>query len=151
MGPIERMGRDFSSTCVADHLRREECSVGLDDIPEPRLLVDLDLPGSPLDAQSVRCDYLVFAGDGRPDLPVASVEFRGTWRRKAVGQLQAGADESDLHVPPGLAATFRPVVVMQRFGRKTVRRRLRAEVVSFRSRRERIRVLKCGQELGTVL
>ena len=150
MGPVDRILQNFSTTCVASSLKRDECEVGLAGIPEPRLLIDLDLPGSPLDEQSVRCDYLVFAGDGRLGFLVAPVEFKGTWRWKAVRQLQAGANESERHAPTVPAATFRPVVVLQRFGRKMVRRTLRARVV-FRNRPEPIRVLKCGQALGKVL
>ena len=124
--------------------------MGLDGIPEPRLLIDMDLPGSPLDERSVRCDYLVFAGDGRPDFLVAPVEFKGTWRRKAVGQLQAGANESDRLAPPTVAVTFRPIVVLQQFGPKMARRILRA-TVDFRGRPEPTRVVLCGQDLRKVV
>lgn len=124
--------------------------MGLDGIPEPRLLIDLDLPGAPLDERSVRCDYLVFAGDGRPDFLVAPVEFKGTWRRKAEGQLQAEANESDRLAPPTVAVMFRPVVVLQQFGPKMARRILRA-TVDFRGRPEPIRVVLCGQDLRKVV
>ena len=66
-------------------------------MPQPRLLIDLDLPGSPLDDQSVRCDYLVFAGDGQPPFLVVPIEFKTKWRAKVVQQLQAGADEAKRH------------------------------------------------------
>lgn len=131
-------------------LSRDGCSVDLGGVPEPRLLIDLDLPGSPLDEQSVRCDYLVFAGDEKRQFLVAPVEFKATWRRKAVKQLQAGADESHRHAPAAPAATFRPVVALHRFGPKMARRLLRAKVV-FRGREEPIRVVICGQSFGRVL
>ncbi len=119
-------------------------------IPEPHLLIDLDLPGSPLGTQSVRCDYLVFAGDGKRQFLVAPVEFKTKWREKTVRQLQAGADESDRHAPVTPAATFRPVVALHRFSPKARRRSLR-EKVSFRGRSEPIRVVKCGEKLAAVL
>ena len=150
MGPVESIGQSFRSTCIVSRLTRDGCSVDLAGVPEPRLLIDLDLPGSPLDDQSVRCDYLVFAGDGKRHFLVAPVEFKTKWREKTVKQLQAGADESDRHVPVALVATFRPVVALHRFSPKAARRRLR-ERVSFRGRVEPIRVVLCGERLGTVL
>ena len=150
MGPVDRIRKSFSSTCVVSCLDRDGCSVELAGVPEPRLLIDLDLPGSPLDEQSVRCDYLLFAGDATRQFLVAPVEFKRTWRGKAVKQLQAGADESHQHAPAAAAATFRPVAALHRFGPKMARRALRARVV-FRGREEPIRVVICGQSLGSVL
>ena len=151
MNAIEEIRLGFTSTCVVSSLRRDDCSVSLAGVPEPRLVIDLDLPGSPLDEQSIRCDYLVFAGIGKPQFLVAPVEFKTTWRIKAVEQLQAGSDESDRHAPTELAATFRPVVAVRRFGRKMERRRMRARRVCFRGRYEPIRVVRCGEKLGKVL
>ena len=113
-------------------------------------MIDLDLPGSPLDAQSVRCDYLVFAGDGKPRLVIAPVEFKTKWRKKTVGQLQAGADESARHVHGTSAITFRPVVALERFSPKAARRELR-ERVAFRGLTEPIRLLTCGERLRSGL
>ncbi len=149
MGPIARIRRGFNSSCIATGLERAECSVDMAGSPEPRLVVDLDLPGSPLDAQAVRCDYLVFAGDGKASLVVAPVEFKTKWRVKVVEQLQAGADESARHAPMS-AVTFRPVVALERFSPKTVRRRLREEV-AFRGQSEPIRLVRCGEKLARVL
>lgn len=150
MGPVERIRQSFESTCVVRSLEREACSVGLGGVPEPCLVVDLDLPGSPLDQQSTRCDHLVFAGDGEEEFVVAPVEFKTKWREKVVTQLEAGAAELDRHAPVGLATTFRPVVALHRFKPKAVRRSLR-ERVGFRGRQEPIRVVMCGEELGSVL
>ena len=102
-----------------------------------------------MDDQSVRCDYLVFAGDGKSQFLVAPVEFKTKWREKTVKQLQAGADESNRHAPVAPAATFRPVAALHRFS-KVARRKLRKRV-AFRNRLEPIRVVMCGEKLGTVL
>ncbi len=149
MGEVEKIRRSFSNTCIVTSLRRRECSVSLAGVPEPHLLIDLDLPGSPLDDRSVRCDYLVFASDGKRRLLVTPVEFKTKWREKVVKQLQAGADEANRHVPVTPAATFRPVVALHRFSPKTARRKLR-ERVAFRGRLEPIRLVMCGEALGKV-
>ena len=149
MGPVERIRQSFKSTCVVSSLERDACSVGLDGVPEPCLLIDLDLPGSPLDQQTRRCDHLVFAGDGESQFVVAPVEFKTRWREKVVTQLEAGAAELDRHAPVGPATTFRPVVALHRW-RKIRRRRFR-KMVAFRGRQEPIRVVMCGEQLGSVL
>lgn len=150
MGLVARIRQGFSSSCVAGCLSRGSCAVDLAGSPEPRLVIDLDLPGSPLDDRSVRCDYLVFAGDGAPRFVIAPVEFKTKWRKKAVEQLQAGADESARHVPTASAVTFRPVVALERFSPKTARRELR-EKVAFRGQSEPIRLVRCGEKLASVL
>ena len=149
-GPVERIRKRFQETCVAADLIRGTCSVGLAGVPQPYLLIDLDLPGSPLDEQSVRCDYLVFAGDGRPLLLVSPIEFKTRWRRHLVTQLQAGTDEAKRHVPEGLRARFRPVAALHRFSPKARRRTLREEV-AVGGRSVPIRVVLCGEDLGPLL
>ena len=124
--------------------------MSLDGVPQPRLLIDLDLPGSPLDERSVRCDYLIFSGDGRPLLLVVPVEFKTKWRAHVVNQLQAGVDEARKHVPDSLRARFRPIVALHRLWPKATRRKLR-ESVAIGDHTEPIRVVMCGEDLGPVL
>ena len=78
---IEEIREGFESTCVADSLERGECSISLDGTPEPRLLVDLDKPGSPLDQNSVRCDYLVFASGEDSAVLVSPIDVE--WEAEA--------------------------------------------------------------------
>ena len=148
--PVERIRQGFESTCFADRVNRGTCSVSMARGPQPQLLIDLDLPGSPLNDQSVRCDYLVFAGDGQPLFLVMPIEFKTKWRRKVVKQLQAGADEAKRHVADSLSARFRPITVLHRFWPKATRRELR-ESVAFGGRTEPIRMVMCGEDIGRVL
>ena len=50
--------------------------------PGPRLPNDMDLPGSPLGELSVRCDYLVFAGNEESAFKSAPVEVRRSGERR---------------------------------------------------------------------
>lgn len=97
----------------------------------------------------MRCDYLVFAGDGKSLFLAAPVEVKTKWRQEVVRQLQAGADESDRHVATGQVTRFRPVAALNKFSMLT-RRELR-ERVAFRGREEPVRVVLCGEELAPVL
>ncbi len=149
MGWLDGIRQGFDDRCLVDSLERDACAVCVAGLPEPRLLVDLDLPGSPLGPQAVRCDYLVFAGDPLRTFVLAAVEFKSRWRPKVVEQLQAGATEADRHARGGLSIRFRPVVALRRCGRPD-RRSLR-ERVNFRGRNEPIRVVLCGEPLAKVL
>ena len=146
MSIIEKIERGFSATCVAQRLERPGCRVYLSGTPRPRLLIDLDLPGSPLDENAVRCDYLGFVDNVNGMLCVAPVEFKGAWRKKTVKQLQAGAIEAEKHVPADCQFTFRPIGVFEHFSPKVARRSMRHRV-GFRGRSEPIRVIKCGDKL----
>ena len=144
---IREIRQGFKSTCVADSLERGECSISLDETPEPRLLVDLDRPGSPLDQNSVRCDYLVFAGGEDGAVLVAPVEFKGRWRKGMEDQLQAGADVAETRVPSGSNVRFRPVAALRRFNPKAERHHVRRKV-AFRGGAEPVRVVLCGDRLA---
>lgn len=147
---IREIRQGFRSTCVADSLERGECSISLDGTPEPRLLVDLDKPGSPLDQNSVRCDYLVFAVGDDSAVLVAPVEFKGRWRKGMEDQLQAGADVAETRVPSGSDVGFRPVAALRRFNLKAQRPHVRRKV-TFRGGAEPVRVVLCGDRLASAI
>lgn len=82
MNLCKRIRSGFAATCVADKVERPGCTICLSGTPRPRLFIDLDLPGSPLDPNAVRCDYLAFVDNVKQMPCVAPVEFKGTWRTK---------------------------------------------------------------------
>lgn len=150
MSIVDRIRRGFPATCVTQRLERPGCRVYLSDTPKPRLLIDLDLPGSPLDEDSVRCDYLGFVDNVNRLFCVAPVEFKRTWRENTVRQLQAGANEAEKHVPRDCEFSFRPIGVFERFSPKAARTSMRRRV-TFRGRSEPIRVIRCGDQLAKAL
>ena len=144
---IEGIRREFRSTCLVNSLERGDCTISLDGVPEPRLVVDLDLPGSPLNQSAVRCDHLLFAGGSASAILVAPVEFKGVWRRKIPDQLQAGAGVAEARVPSGTNVRFRPVAALRRFKPKGAQHDAR-RMVTFRGRAEPVRVVLCGDRLA---
>lgn len=150
MNIVERIRVGFEVSCVTNEMVRSGCVVCLSGTPDCRLLVDLDLPGSPLGDNDTRCDYLAFVGVDDEKLCVAPVEFKRSWRGKMVKQLQAGAKEAERHVPEGCECRFRPVGVLERFSPKIGRRALRLRV-AFRGRLEPVRIGTCGDKLIGVL
>ena len=150
MNVIETIRSGFAVTCVSKSLERPGCTIALGGTPGPRLFIDLDLPGSPLGENAVRCDYLAFVDNVNQMLCVAPVEFKRTWRTKMIKQLQAGAHEAEKHVPSTCECRLRPVGVFERFSPKGKRRAVR-QLVSFRGRKEPIRILACSGKLVDAL
>ena len=149
-GMVETVRGKVESTCVISKgLRKEGCSVSLKDAPKPRLIIDLDKPGSPLGKNQTRCDYL-FVADAQGNrgwvVPIELKKGRLD-ASKAVEQLKAGASVAEQLVPDTLTVNFRPAVASG--GNKAERAELRAErnIVRFRGSVEYVRLLKCGDKL----
>ncbi len=141
--------------CHADgKLRKEGCTVKLDNAPAPRLAIDLDKPGAPLGSHEKRCDYLLFATDGQSKDLIVALELKNgpLDAKKVINQLQAGACAAKALVPKGCAIRFWPVAVF-RGSRKHERDKLRnpKNKIEFLGRRETVRSLTCGGSLMDVL
>ncbi len=140
--------------CHADgKLKKKGCAVKLDNAPAPRLVIDLDKPGSPLEPHEKRCDYLLVATDQSKDLIVALELKHGPLdANKAISQLQAGARAAETLVPKDRAIRFWTVAVF-RGSRKHERKKLREprNRIEFFGRRESVRSLACGGSLIDVL
>ncbi len=150
---IERIRSEFSGECIVDKMERSEhlkCTVNLCGTPKPYLLIDLDLPGSPLGQSDRRCDYLVFVDDVEGIFCVAPVEFKSSsWKGKIVGQLQAGAKAAEKYIPEELKCRFRPVAVLGCFS-KGQKKNIR-QFVSFWGQSRPVRIIDCGDRLIDIL
>ena len=133
---------------------KEGCSVSLDGAPVPRLIVDLDKPGSPLGPTVVRCDYLFVADDATADW-VSPLEYtRGQFRTsKFVPQLRAGAQAAEQLVPRNAAVNFCPIAVFGGGLHRAEQRRLKqpSNRVRFHGKSEPLRLIKCGEKLTKAL
>ena len=96
-------------------LNKNGCSVPLKGTPSPRVVVDFDKPGSPLDRNETRCDYLVVAEvkkEGRGWVVPLELK-RGRLRANhVVSQLQAGASAAEKLLPAVLQVRFRPIAAV---------------------------------------
>ena len=153
-GLVEAVRASVEDTCVVQgRMGKQGCSVSLRDAPKLRLVVDFDRPGSPMQEDETRCDYLLVAEV--PDNPgwVVPLELkRGRLDAgKAVVQLRAGARVAESLVPNTMRVSFRPVVASG--GSKAERGRLRAKNsrVKFRGAAEYVRLIRCGDRLAKAL
>ena len=139
-------------TFVKSNLRKAGCRVRMTDVPEPRLIIDLDKPGSPAASNAKCCDYLVFVEDQHGVVWVAPLELkRGKLHADQVArQLQSGAKVAENRIAQSAAVTFRPVAVT---GSASIHERntLKKNRVKFHGRLEPIRLMKCGTSLAQVL
>ena len=151
-GLVETVRGKVENTCVhSGRLRKEGCTASLQDAPQPRLIIDFDRPGSPLEGQQTRCDYLLVAEDpGKPSWVVPTELKKGQLdTSQVVGQLKAGARAAEQLVPDTTAVNFRPIAAYGGGITKSERKELRANrnKVRFHGTAESVRLIKCGGKL----
>ena len=150
-GLVQRVRVKVDKRCIARRIRKKGCSVSLDGAPDPRVIVDFDKPGSPLEPSEQRCDYLFVANAAGSDGWVAPLELkRGRFHTgEFVRQLQAGAKAAEKLVPRSAEVRFRPIAVVG--GRMTKeewnRSRQKQNAVRFHGKYELLRSLSSGQKL----
>ena len=139
---------------MAETMDKQGCAVGINDMPAPFRVVDLDHPQAPVGRTARKCDYLFVAADSsRPGLFVAPLELKGSGLRPAtvVPQLQAGARVAETITAGISPVEFRPVAVHGRKVHRQAIQELRARGVRFRKGRYRIVTMWCGDSLSAVL
>lgn len=155
MGLIAQVRRNIKSTCISSSsIKKDGCKVVLTNIPEPRLTIDFDKPGSPLDEGQQRCDYLLVAEvTNKPGWVVPLELKKGAANiSKVKDQLQAGAKAAEQIVPSNLEVYFRPVLVcgsIPKLKRTAIKKK--SNFVQFRSNSEPIRRIRCDANLADVL
>lgn len=140
--------------CLVGGMSQQGCKVLLHGTGTPRLIVDLDKPGSPSDPNETRCDYLFFSKGNNGFSWVALLELKKGQLHAGlvVRQLQGSARAAEKLVPEGLSIRFRPVAVSGRLP-KAERHRLKGKkaMITFLGQSEPIRLLSCGDQLVEAL
>ena len=153
-GLVDAVRNRVSEQCLVEECDKNDCSVSLDGTPQPHLVIDFDGPNSPVPPSKQRCDYLFIADEHSNRSWVVPMELKNSEMKvsKVIRQLRAGARAAERLASKSSALSFRPVAVVRQI-RKDTREKLRSENngVSFHRRRERIRLLVCGEPLTKVL
>ena len=138
--------------CLAQRCEKQGCAVGLQDVPCPFRLIDMDHPQSP--ATGGRCDYL-FVGDGDGDedvdLYVVPLELKSSGIKAATvaSQLSRGAKVAE-KVTPNVHCRFVPVVAYGRVHRAAFADLAKRRVM-FRRKHYAIEAMPCDGSLSEVL
>ena len=150
---LDSIRPNVAATCLVRSCGMQGCKVPLKNAPQPRLILDLDKPGSPLGGTQTRCDYLIVAeGDGGTGWVVPLELKHGQARSGVLAQLQSGADVADRILPNSARVALRPVVAARGIHSQSKKALLKAKV-RFRGRAEAVKLITCGtpraKALGT--
>ena len=135
------------ANCLSQACEKQGCEVGLNDVPCPFHLIDMDHPDSP--ATGSQCDYLLVSGGyGRNGPYVAPLELKssGFRARSASRQLAGGAKVADRLVPKA-PCRFVPIVAHDGAHWREIND-LAKHPVRFRGKRHAIKTMKCGEEVA---
>jgi len=139
---------------VKGGLNKGGCKVVMTGAPVPSLVVDFDKPGSPLETDTTRCDYLLVAEGEHACGWVAVLELkRGRLHADhVVRQLQAGASAAEKLIPSDAAFRFRPIAVSGSTSKhERAKLKDRSSMIVLRGSKEPVRMMSCGAPLVKVL
>ena len=147
MSLVEQVRQNIDEECLARRCRRDGCSLTLESLAQPFILIDMDHERSPSDRSGGKnCDY-IFVGD--EDHWIAPLELkRGKLHAEdVVAQIQAGAAIADQIVPHRVRTRFRPVAAYGGKAHRAELRLLTTSRVRFRSQNNRVALVRCGTSL----
>lgn len=152
---VETVRTKTNAQCHATTCRDGRCSLSLDDIPKPSILISLEHETAPVKKGQAHCDYLFVGGSNKKEGPwVAPVELTESAARvsKFLPQLRAGADIADQLIQQ-VQVRFRPVAVyggeLKRIERDSFLKP--ANHVVFRGKQVPIKLVRCGSPLTKAL
>ncbi len=140
--------------CHAEECEDGDCSLSLDDVPEPNVLISLEHEAAPVKAGDLHCDYLFVGGNEQNGgLWVSPIELTAGKRIRIhkFKQIQAGANIAEGLLPSGAQVKFLPILAHNIEFRHQVRRNLQKNPVTFRGKKQLIRTVRCGEPLANAL
>ena len=151
---VETVRSITSPKCHAEECEDGDCSLSLDGVPEPNVLISLEHEAAPVKAGAQHCDYLFVGGDEQNGEPwVAPIELTANKRIRIhkFKQIQAGADIAEGLLPSGAQVKFLPILAHNIEFRHQVRRNLQENQVTFRGKKTLILTMHCGEPLANAL
>lgn len=139
---------EIDARCLSQECEKQGCEVGLDGVPAPFHLIDMDHPESP--AKGSRCDYLVIGSDDGSiyDLYIAPLELKSSgFQAQAVSKQLAGGAKAAAKVVPKARCRFVPVIAHAGAHRREIDK-LAKYPVRFRRKSYAIKLLRCGEDLA---
>lgn len=149
---VEKFQTKLDGGCLVEKIKKGRCGVSLANIPQNRLVVDLDKEESPLDINQKRCDYLVIAENCHNQGWVVPLEIKGGDPKLShvCEQLQAVAVWTEAQVTSDMKFSFIPTVASGKLT-KFAKSNLKSATVKFRGKDEKVRRIRCGGGLAEVL
>ena len=150
-GLVQMVSDTVCSRCHTADCDRDGCSVQMDGVPDPHVVVDLDCEPLGLLEQK-RCD-LLFVGEDDDEAWVAPIELKsGRFTGyQVVKQLQGGAEAADGWLPAGSTFRFVPVLAHGREVHRRDLKALRSKKITLRDHTRQTVLMRCGEPLRRVL
>lgn len=141
------VGNENLTSCCS----RDGCQVSLQNIPDDRVIVDVDLAFPALRISGERCDFIIFVCSEEVGVVSIPVELKSGNPdiAKAVRQLRSGARFVEMSVAANPAPICRPILIHGRSLSERERKRLNRLKVKFGNLNLTIKTARCG-ELGNL-
>ena len=139
------------SQCLSEECAKQGCDIGLEGVPRPFHLIDMDRPGSP--AKGSRCDYLLIGAErgASHDLYVVPLELKSSgFHPQAVAKQLAQGAQAAARVIPKARCRFVPVVAHAGAHRREINK-LAKFPIRFRGKPYAIKLIRCGGALAAAI
>lgn len=138
-----QVGVDNLTSCCS----RDGCEVSLENVPNDRVIVDVDLAFPALEITGERCDFVVFIGDNGTGLVAVPVELKSGNLEiaKLVRQLRRGARFVETIVKISSPPVCRPILIHGRPLSDKNRKRLNRLKVEFMGLELTIKTARCNR------
>ena len=142
--------------CRAKQCREAKCSLKLNNLPKPYVLIDMDCKELEHPAGN-RCDFIFVSDEdviNKKDAWVAPIELKSGRLNpgQVILQLQSGADFADTIMPQNIKVQLIPVVASGNTSyRPSEFEEFRKYPVKFRQVRAYIKLAECGENLSKQL
>ena len=151
-GVVALVVNGVPGNCLATQCNKDGCKLGLNGVPEARVVVDLDCGDLSIPQHRKRCDYVFFAEE-EDTTWVSPIELK-SGRFSASGvleQLQGGIEVADKWLPRVIELKFVPVLAHGKSIHKEDRRRLLSRTLKLRGKKSKAMLLRCGDQLTKAL
>ena len=152
-GIVARVRENFDAECRSTICKKGICSLKLDDLPQNRVLLDLDCDRLPGVGDHTRCDYLLVAESELAR--IVPIELKGGKFdcAHAVKQLQGGVDALGLGrwLFNSMDWELVPLIAHKKGVHREELKRLRARKIKLGGRSARPELIRCGRSLGEKL
>lgn len=142
---LDQIRAHIGDNSLADSCRRNGCRVSMQDVPSPRVLVDVDAAFPAHEMEGKRCDYvLFFTGAEKDTLFAVPMELKsgGVDASEVSAQLKGGADFAHRFAPK---AVCHPILFYGKKLHEAQRKTLNRAKVRFRGLQLTIKTARCNQ------
>lgn len=150
---VKTLSNQLPVECQATKCSGSGCSLKLNNLPPPFILIDMDCKELKLTAGN-RCDYLFISNNERQCL-VVPIELKSGRldASQVIKQLQAGSNFAASIIPDhyDVEVQFTPIVAYGGGAHSLELKKLKGQSIRFRQIQAQIKLTRCGRSLSEQL